>query len=144
MAKLHGLTDKTFDHFKIAAEGVFIGLLVKAFEVDIHSVDAAAKTAENAEVGCAVGDKDSFQSFFFGKYGSISYKLKAYQRFVIGEGDADISVRTVFLRSGDKLFGGGRVKLLSKGHSLLRPGDLVVLAEGTSEVTAEASDREDH
>lgn len=95
-------------------------------------------------VDLSVADENRFESVVAGQFGRIEHKFKVDKRFVVGKSQPDISLDTG-LQS--ELYQFLRLDLscrwLQRSGSFVALRNLVVLAERTAHIAAQAADRKD-
>ena len=134
MAVLRRPRDEALHRLQISAK-LFIPFSGEALEIDVHGVHIRQKLLQNRKFRAAIGDKHIFHAPLPYQPGRIPDKFIPNQRLVIGESHADIPTVLILLRQSGKRF---RRSLLPVRLSAVRHGNLIILAKGTGQVTAEA------
>ena len=123
VAAVRGHHDSILDGFEVSLQYIAIGLFAERFEVKVHGVRQGQDLLQDFRLCGPVADEYRFQALRLAGFECVPHELIVDEGLVVGERDADVSLRLQFLRQSDELVRG--VELRSD-VVVPRLGDLMV------------------
>ena len=142
MAGLYGALNKAHYHAPVAAQDFRIIPVREPLKIYVHSINIRQDLLKDRQLSRPVADQYVHHSGLMDKFCSVPYKFISHKRLIIGKCNADIALIFVIGSSHRDLLRRDDLRVLLAVPDLLRPGDLVILAERAAQVASIAAGRE--
>ena len=142
MTGLYRALNKAHDHAPVAAQDFRIIPVREPLKVYIHCINIRQDLLKDRQLCRPVADQYVHHSCLMDKFCSVPYKFISHKRLIISKCYADIALIFVIGSRHRDLLRRDDLRVLLAVPDLLRPGDLVILAERAAQVASVAAGRE--